>query len=124
MIIAEAAGVFLEVGLQVKDGVAVLGVPPASPLRKIAQQVLMIAGNEVRQHLVAQAHKQPGVARQVAAVEERHVELEVVTELSAVRSQLSADGSDLSPRRGGAQDDGLGGREDSGFRVLKGRFQI
>ena len=66
MIIPEAARTFLDVGLKVKNGIAILRVPLACHVRQVAKQVLMISGHQVWKHIIMQARIKLAVARQVS----------------------------------------------------------
>jgi hypothetical protein len=78
MVIPEAARSFFDVGLEVKNGIAILRVPLASHVRQVAKQVLMITSHQVWKHVIMQALIKPAVARQVAAIEKCDVEFQVI----------------------------------------------
>ena len=76
LIVAQAAGRFLDVRFQVVDGVGVLGVAVARQLRQVADQRLAVARHEPR-HPAGQVGVQRAVAGQVALVQQADVQLGV-----------------------------------------------
>src|SRR5205807_1716969 len=78
MVIPQAAGGFLEVGLEMKNGLPVLVMPATRELDELAHQLLAFPRDHLRNHLQAQAGKQPRVAGQVSAIEKRNGELRIV----------------------------------------------
>lgn len=90
MIIAQAAGRVFDVRLEMENRVAVFRVTLAGDLAQRARQFLTIAGNQVRDDFVAKPRKEPRVAGEVAAVEERDVEFQVIAmQFAAIRERVS-----------------------------------
>src|SRR5271157_3168577 len=77
LMIAQAAGSLLDVGLEVIERAGVLGVAGARQLREIADQRLAAAVDEARQ-LLRQAGVERAVAGKVALVEQADVQLDVM----------------------------------------------
>ena len=75
--IAQAAGGFLDVRLEMIDGIAILGVAFAGEARQVARQRVAIGQHEARQ-LGGQGRVERAVAGQVTLVEQRNVELGVL----------------------------------------------
>jgi hypothetical protein len=91
MVVPEAAGAVLEVRLKMKNGVVILPMPRAGHLCQIAKQVLMISRHQVRINVVVQPVKEFGITRQITAIQQCDVELEVLpVEPAALRQRVHA----------------------------------
>jgi len=75
--IPKAAGSFLEIGLQMKNRVAIFSVPVARYFREIANQVMTVPPDQARDRVLVEAREKPQLACEVAAIEKRNVEFQV-----------------------------------------------
>src|ERR1019366_2954624 len=78
MQVAQPAGTLFQVGFQMKDGVAEAQMAGASDFRQALHQDIRLACYKLWQALFMETLKQPGIAAQKAAVEQRDGELDIV----------------------------------------------
>ncbi len=78
LIVTQSAGTLLDVGLEVKDGVAVLGVTGPGNFGEFLGNGAPLAQKQGRQNVALQAAEQQIVPMEEAAIHERNGELQVV----------------------------------------------
>src|SRR5712692_1125415 len=89
LIVSQAPGGFLEVGLEVKDRVAVLAVPAARHFEEVRNKVLTVPRHQLGDCTVVEERKKPSVTSEIPAVEKRDAEFQIVAiELAALGERV------------------------------------
>src|SRR5579883_104669 len=78
MVIAQAAGALLDIGFEMKDGIAVLGVAGAGELGEVLDDGVPFAQDERREQVILKAAIKGVVPAEIAAVEQGDEELKIV----------------------------------------------
>ncbi len=78
IVIAQAAGAIFDVGLEVKNGVAEFVVAGAREIGEALHDRARFARDELRNRLVVQAGEERAIAGEIAAIEQRNREFDVV----------------------------------------------
>src|SRR5579885_1806204 len=91
MVIAQAAGALLDIGFEMKDGIAVLGVAGAGELGEVLDDGVPFAQDARREQVILKAAIKGVVPAEIAAVEQGDEELKIVG-IYAVAFLTGADG--------------------------------
>ena len=98
IVIAQAARTVFDVGLEVEDGVAEFVVAGTSEIGEPLHDRPRFARDELRNRLVVQASEKFAIAREIAAIEQRNCEFDIVRIEFLALGQGARRGAQLEPQ--------------------------